>query len=198
MVLRIRWSKTLQLREREEVVTLARRRGSPLDPVLLLRAVLARVPAAGDAHAFSLPAGPGGALIPLSFAAFSGTIARIAHALGAAPRVYATHSPAWHKHGEHICHAQLRHYVPRRMRRGGATFAFAAGARGELIKLHGAWRSEAYQRYLAPPLAARLEVGHLIHDAVLGVGLPAARPAVASGAPIGSLRSGPLARPSAS
>ena len=40
------------------------------------------------------------------------------------------------------------HYTPHSLRRGGASFSFAAGVPLEHIKVHGTWTSEAVNRYL--------------------------------------------------
>ena len=38
-------------------------------------------------------------------------------------------------------------YAGHSFRRGGATFAFSAGVSAEFIKVHGDWRTNAYQLY---------------------------------------------------
>ena len=43
-------------------------------------------------------------------------------------------------------------------RRGGASCAFQAGVSGELIQLHGDWKSDAYLKYITVPMQHRLQV----------------------------------------
>ena len=52
-------------------------------------------------------------------------------------------------------------------RRGGATYAFRAGVSGELIKLIGDWKSDAYSRYLDFSLDSKFQVGFKMRDKIL-------------------------------
>ncbi len=47
-------------------------------------------------------------------------------------------------------------------RRGGTTWAFSSHVPGELVKVHGDWKSEAYLKYLDLSLEHRLQVAQAL------------------------------------
>ena len=51
-------------------------------------------------------------------------------------------------------------YSGHSFRRGGASCAFQAGVPGELVQLHGDWRSDAYLRYLTVTQRMRSFISH--------------------------------------
>ena len=53
------------------------------------------------------------------------------------------------------------------IRRGGASAAFSAQVPGELIKLIGDWKSEAYLRYLDICMQHKINVAELMRDYLL-------------------------------
>ena len=139
----LRWTKTIQGLERTLEVPLAGRPGSILDPVALFQRLQARIPAPPDAHAFAFQAA-GGELRPLTHRVFVAAIKRLAALSGLDAALYAGHS----------------------FRRGGASFAFAAGVSGELLQAHGDWRSDAYLVYLELSEEQRLEVSRAMQRAL--------------------------------
>lgn len=144
------WSKTIQARERVHEVPLAGRRGSILDPVALYSLLCRRVPAPADAHAFAYPASISGRLVPLSQRAFVASVKRLARRSGLRADDFAGHS----------------------FRRGGASFAFEAGVRGELIQAHGDWRSDAYLRYLVFADSDRLSTSRAMQASIAALDAP--------------------------
>ena len=72
---------------------------------------------------------------PLLYSAFLARFKSALRQVGLDPNLFAAHS----------------------FRRGGATRAFAMGLPGELIRVMGDWRSDAYQGYLDFPLQTRVQ-----------------------------------------
>ena len=150
---RVRWTKTIQFRERELRVPIAGVPGDPLDPVALWLAVCQRVSAEPSAHAFSYPSRKGGPLVPLTHAVFVRRTKQLASRIGIDERVISGHS----------------------FRRGGATYAFSVGVSGELIKCQGDWKSHVYLIYLEMSDQQRLSVTRLMQAAIardLSAGAP--------------------------
>lgn len=137
-VLRIKWSKTLQNKDRLLFVPLPRIPGSDLCPVSAISHYFTLVPAPASAPFFCLP--HHGTLRPLTHAVFTEAVKSLISQIGLNPSDFSPHS----------------------FRRGGATFAFQAGVPERLIQRHGDWRSDAYQRYLTLPLSQRTVVADLM------------------------------------
>lgn len=120
--IRVRWSKTIQFRQRELLLPLPRIVGSPICPV---QAVY---------HAFSLtpqanPDGPAFVthqLIPICGPTLVATIKTSLQYYGYDSRDYAGHS----------------------LRRGGASCAFNAGISVDIIRQIGDWQSNCYVKYI--------------------------------------------------
>ena len=137
-VLRIKWSKTLQHKDRLLFVPLPLIPGSPLCPVSAILQFFSLVPAPASAPFFCVPRN--GSLRPLTYTDFTSSIKSLISRIGLHPTDFSPHS----------------------FRRGGATFAFQAGVPERLIQRHGDWRSDAYRRYLALPLSQRTMVADLM------------------------------------
>jgi len=150
------WSKTIQARERTHEVPLAGCRGSVLDPVSLYSLLLQRIPAPDSAHAFSYPRR--GRLVPLTHGVFVATVKRLAAQSGLSAADFAGKS----------------------FRRGGASFAFASGVRGELIQSHGDWRSDAYLVYLELADADRLSTSRAMQASLAALAFSGAGAVAAS------------------
>ena len=121
-----RWSKTNQRAGRVHTVAIAGLRGSPIDPVGLYCALLARVPAVeGGQHAFSYIGGRG-RVVSLTKAVFGDFTKLLATAIG----------------------LPTEGFSGRSFRRGGATAAFAKGVAGEMIQYTGDWKSPVYRVYV--------------------------------------------------
>lgn len=126
--IRILWSKTCQSHERVLVVPLINLPGHPLCPVTAVNVALARTTGAAlDGPAFVRRCKKG--WTPMLFKWFvdklRGHLSSTGHALD-----FSSHS----------------------LRRGGATWAARCGVQGEIIKILGDWRSQAYQEYLDIPV----------------------------------------------
>ena len=137
-VLRIKWSKTLQHRDRLLFVPLPSIPGSPLCPVSAIMQYFALVPAPASAP-FSCILHDG-VLCPMTHTIFTNSIKSLISKIGLRPSDFSPHS----------------------FRRGGATFAFQAGVPERLIQQHGDWRSDAYRCYLSLPLSHRTVVADLM------------------------------------
>ena len=136
--LRIKWSKTRQHKEGIRIVSLPSIPHSPLCPVTAIHHYFSLVPASPDDPFFCFPTATG--LTPVTASFFATTLKKLLGKLGLAPT----------------------HYSPHSFRRGGATFAFQAGAPEHLLQLHGDWRSDAYKQYLTLPLCAHSLVADIM------------------------------------
>jgi len=137
-VLRIKWSKTLQHKDRLLLVLLPHIPGSVLCPVSAILQYFTLVPAPNSAPFFCTPSR--GSLRPLTQDFFSKAIKSLISSIGLSPSDFSPHS----------------------FRRGGTTFAFQAGVPERLIQRHGDWRSDACRRYLSLPLSQRTVVADLM------------------------------------
>ena len=131
--LSIRWSKTIQFRERELLVPLPRLPGHPLDPVAAVLAVFRLHPKAPpEAPAFLDVQGLG----QYTPATFTKVLKRCLGQLGIDSQAFSGHS----------------------FRRGGATWALHNKLPAEAIKILGDWRSDAYLAYVEIPLLSRVNL----------------------------------------
>lgn len=121
----IRWTKTIQFKERRLYIPLPRRQGHPLCPVqAVFHALCLTQGAAPDGPALMIPSSRGP--IPLSPQLFVGKVRQGLQAAGVDSAQYAGHS----------------------FRRGGATWAYKCGVNVESIRQLGDWKSTAYQDYI--------------------------------------------------
>ena len=134
-VLAVRWSKTIQFRQRVLEVPLPHMPGSPFCPSSALLLVTRSLPnAQGPRPLFCYKASSG--VRPLTHSEFVQALKSHIDRLGIDSSLYSSHS----------------------MRRGGASFALHCGLPAELIKLQGDWASNAYEKYLYPSLNLRKRV----------------------------------------
>ncbi len=146
IVVHIKWSKTIQAKQRYLLVPIM---ALPLSPLCPLRAYLnmtSALPADPHSPAFLIPSGS--SLTTLTHATFTSNLRHMLATLGYQPSAYSGHS----------------------FRRGGASWAFQAGVPGELIQAHGDWSSDCYLRYLDFPLQVRASVTQLMGSATAGSG----------------------------
>ena len=133
----IRWSKTIQFKERTLSIPL------PIIPKHQL------CPAAAVVRAFSVtkgasPTGPAFVVpinkkyVPFTYPSFLSKLRLILKNVGLPVTEYAGHS----------------------FRRGGASWALEAGLPGEIIQMLGDWRSDAYRQYLVVPLLSKVRCLH--------------------------------------
>ena len=130
LALRVKYSKTLQFRERIHLVPLPYLQGHPLCPVTALIALLCYQPRQLS-HVSPLLTLPSGQL--LTQAAFQARLRAILQSCGLDATSYSGHS----------------------FRRGAATTMFQAGLPGEIIQLLGDWKSDAYKLYLTVDLHSK-------------------------------------------
>ena len=128
------FSKTLQAGGRVHQVPISPIPNSPLCPLLAFSHLISLVPATPSSPAFSIPTPLG--LVPMTQSQFVAIFKGLLLRLGLPAHLFAGHS----------------------FRRGGATWAFQSGVQGELIKLLGDWRSDAYLKYLNTSLQDKLTV----------------------------------------
>ena len=133
--LHLKWSKTIQFADRVHQVLLPLVHQSHLCPVTALLLLFSKFPVSPNEPAFSFKVM--GKLSVLSYPHFIRLLRGFLSRLGVPGSKYAGHS----------------------FRRGGASWAFTCGARTELIKHQGDWKSSAYLRYLDLPLTTKMQVG---------------------------------------
>ena len=134
-ILLVRWSKTIQFRQRILQIPLPHISKSPFCPSSALL-ICMRMVTVTSAHyplfCYPSPSGPK----PITHAVFTSYLRQCLKKLGIDPSLYSGHS----------------------LRRGGASYALQCGLPADLIKLQGDWSSNAYERYLDPTLSLRLQV----------------------------------------
>ena len=130
--LRIRWSKTIQFRERELLVPLPFLGSHPLDPVSAILRAFELAPRAPESGApFVLP----GSFSPLHPQQFTKILKGALSRAGLDYSQFSGHS----------------------FRRGGTTWAMKNHFPAEVIKFLGDWKSDAYMAYVDIPLTSRLK-----------------------------------------
>jgi len=134
LVITFHWSKTIQFGERKLVVPVVSIPQSVLCPVSAYKHMCRLVPGPKSGPAFVLLHGTG--LSPVTYYQYQVFIRKVIAKVGLDPSLFSSHS----------------------FRRGGATWAFRAQVPGELVKVHGDWRSDAYLKYLDFSLDQRLLV----------------------------------------
>ena len=135
VILLVRWSKTIQFRQRTVQIPLPHIAKSPFCPSSALLICFRMVPTAvGHSPLFCYPSPTG--VKPITHAAFTSYLRQCLKKLGIDPSLYSGHS----------------------FRRGGTSFALQCGLPADLIKLQGDWSSNAYQRYIDPSLSLRQQV----------------------------------------
>ena len=140
LLITFNWSKTIQFGERKLVIPVVAIPQSVLCPVAAYKSMCHQVPAPREGPAFVLPHRSGSS--PVSYAYYQAFLRRIVSKVGLDSRAFSSHS----------------------FRRGGASWAFRSGVPGELVKVQGDWRSDAYLKYLQFSLEQRLQVAHAMVD----------------------------------
>ena len=138
-VISVRWSKSIQYRQKTLQVPLPRIVASPFCPSTALLLVLCQLPEQKrilPLFCFPTPSGPK----PLTHATFVNHLRHCLTKLGVDPSKYSGHS----------------------FRRGGASFALQCGVPTEWIKLQGDWASDAYERYLSPAFSLRVKLAEML------------------------------------
>lgn len=127
----IKWSKTIQFGEKILQIPLLRIKNNPLCPVTAYKNMCKIVPTQPNKPAFIMPNNQ-----PVTYKQFQIKIKELIKKTGYNPNLYSSHS----------------------FRRGGASFAFSAGVRGELVQLVGDWKSDAYLKYLKFNLNDKIQI----------------------------------------
>jgi len=144
LVVIMKWSKTIQCGERHLLVPLLQVASSPLCPRRAYDFMIDRLPAAPGCPTFLYRDGRG-EVVSLTHSVLVSSLRGLLERAGINSKGFSGHS----------------------FRRGGASFAFQAGVPGELIQLHGDWRSDAYLKYLSIPLQHRLQVTQRMRTLIL-------------------------------
>ena len=132
LLIRVRWSKTIQFQQRELLVPLPKLPNHPLCPVIaVLNSFLLFPPQAEGKPAPSFVITQG---------QFTNKLSSILSSLGYDSSRYSGHS----------------------FRRGGASWALECGLSSDVIQMLGDWRSCAYQRYLHLPLHTHIQYSKLM------------------------------------
>ncbi len=139
----IRWTKTIQFKERTLQIPLPRRPGHPLCPAqATFHALRLTAGAPPNGPALVVPSVHG--FIPLSPQLFVGKVRQALQSAGVDPQQYAGHS----------------------FRRGGATWAYKCGVPVETIRQLGDWKSTAYQDYIVPSGQVLRDATQLMQDSI--------------------------------
>lgn len=140
VLVRVRWSKTIQFREKEVFVPLPRVPGSPFCPVTAISRAFAFTPGASDSSQAFLWLRPSLVVQCFTYSLF---MSKLRSCLGR-------------------CGLQGMDFGSHSFRRGGASFAFLSGLPVELIKILGDWKSNAVLLYLTVPLDIRVQATSII------------------------------------
>ena len=134
LLVRFRWSKTIQSAERDLIIPVVAISRSKLCPVRAFRSMVEYVPAHTNDPAFCWPGTLGN--VPVTYHEFQTFLRSCLKLLGFDESKYSSHS----------------------FRRGGATWANMVGVPPEMIQIMGDWQSDSYMRYIKVDLAQRLQV----------------------------------------
>jgi hypothetical protein len=133
LLLHIKWSKTVQFKERSYQLPLPYIPGHPLCPVTALEQLLSLGPSLPlSAPLFAFPNLTGVTLLTRSI--FSKCLQQHLQHCGVDPSSYSGHS----------------------FRRGGASWAFDSGLPGELVQVLGDWKSDSYKLYVTMDNSAKM------------------------------------------
>ena len=124
MMCKIRWSKTIQYKQKVLRLPVLPANNKAVCPVFWTHYIVNRIPAGPQDPLLAVRIG--NQLIPLSANQLIYRIRKWLLLLGEEATAYSLHS----------------------IRRGGATFAYQADMEGEMIKLLGDWASDCYKRYV--------------------------------------------------
>jgi hypothetical protein len=139
----VKWSKTIQVKERVELMPIVSIPGSVLCPVKAYKNMLKVFPGSHIDPAFTVRSKQGN-LVPLAYHFFQKSLKYFIGLTGRDSKRYSTHG----------------------FRRGGATFAFKCKVPGELIKKMGDWKSDIYQIYLDMSVDDRLQAAIAFRKAI--------------------------------
>ena len=134
------WTKTHQTGGEPLVIPLVPIPGSVLCPVRAYLSMIKAVPATSKSPAFVIPLSK--TLSPITYSVFHQVLRKCLAQIGLNPKQFSSHS----------------------FRRGGATFAYSLGIRGEMIQTQGDWASDAYKKYLEFDYDTRVNVATVMSE----------------------------------
>lgn len=140
LIVTMRWSKTNQFGQRVLKNPLLEIPGSILCPVVAYKKMLDEVKAEESDPLFTLPDGT-----CITYNQFQNKLKYLIETIGLDPDEFSTHS----------------------FRRGGTTFGFKSKVPISLIKAHGDWKSECYQKYLSFSIEDKLLVAEYMKQNIL-------------------------------
>lgn len=140
LIVNIRWSKTIQFGQKILQIPLVKIPGSVLCPVTAYLTMCKLIPAKPSDPLFSLPRGK-----CITYPQFQDKLKKLIAMIGLDSDEFSTHS----------------------FRRGGTSFAFRSKVPVDLIKSHGDWKSDCYQKYLSFSLEDKLLVASKMKHHVL-------------------------------
>lgn len=140
VLISIESSKTDNFGENKQVIPFIRARENPLCPVTAIDKLVQAIPAEPDDPFFVLRSGT--STFPVTYPMACKLLKSLLLSLGYDPSRYALHS----------------------FRRGGCTFAHESGIDTECLRIHGNWRSNAYQAYIKPNCEQQLKVSKTMLD----------------------------------
>ena len=143
----LKWSKTNQFSDRQHYIPLLAMEGSALCPVKAYKKLLALIPNSPEAPLFQMM--KDGKFLPLTYNVLQSRLKSLISATGRAPEAYSSHS----------------------LRRGGATFAAAAGVPRHHIQQVGDWRSDAVDNYLHNNLQSRVQAAQKMREGLNVAGM---------------------------
>ena len=138
----LKWSKTNQNQDREHCVPLLAMPESQLCPVRAWSNLTSLV--SGNLQDPLFIVEKHNQLFPLTYRILQSRLKQLIGATGREPAAYSSHS----------------------LRRGGATFAAAAGVPRHCIQQVGDWRSDAVDQYMHNPLQARVQAAQMMRDEI--------------------------------
>ena len=124
MMIEIRWSKTIQHKQKILRLPVLPAQNKAICPVFWVHYMVSQIPAGTQDPAFTLSAGTH--KLALSYNQLINRFRKWLKLIGQDPTIYSLHS---------LC-------------REGATFAYQSNMEGEMIKLLGDWASDCYKRYV--------------------------------------------------
>ena len=145
MLITIRWSKTIQFRERVVEIPLPRIPNSKLCPTTATLHAFQLSRSSSQAFTWNTADDTAGEANIFTYNMFMTKLRSHLTKLGYNPALYAGHS----------------------FRRGGASFAYRAGVPLELIKALGDWHSDTILIYLTMPLTIRLHSANMICKSIM-------------------------------
>lgn len=131
----IKWSKTIQYKEKELLLPLLPAKDMTICPVFWLKLMLKKVEVSGDNPLFSIPEKGGKGTTPLTYNHLAAFLKESVERMGISSERYTLHG----------------------LRKGGACHALEVGLVGEDLKILGDWASDAYMRYLDLTLQRRVD-----------------------------------------